>query len=97
MGKTSFSGPAFGAYGLLWSAGQEVGITSTAASTIANLTVPVGQDWYICHVMASRESTGSTALVVSLLDEGRQMARSLPSLRATQNNGRRESRRGGRR
>lgn len=74
MGKTSFSGPAFGAYSLLWNAANDVGIESTAASTIANLTIPPGMEWYITSVHASRESTGSTALVVSLLDDSTSIA-----------------------
>lgn len=74
MGKTAFSGPAFGAQSLLWTASQEAAIVSTAASTIANITVPVGQEWFITHLAASRESTASTALVVSLLDDSTSIA-----------------------
>src|SRR3990167_6142620 len=74
MGKTAYSGPVFGSYSLLWTASQEAAIVSTAASTIANLTVPAGQDWYITDVMASRESTASTALVVELLDDSTSIA-----------------------
>lgn len=74
MGKTAFSGPAFGSYSQLWSFSQEVAIVSTAASTVANIAVPPGQDWYVCYVAASRESTASTALVVSLLDDSTVVA-----------------------
>lgn len=74
MGKTAFSGPAWGSYSLLWTAAQEAAIVSTAASTIANITVPVGEDWYIMRLAASRESTASTALVVALLDDSTSIA-----------------------
>lgn len=74
MGKTAFSGPAYGSYGCLWTFGQEAAIVSTAASTVANITVPAGEDWYIVRVAASRESTASTALVVSLLDDSTSIA-----------------------
>jgi hypothetical protein len=64
MGKTAFSGPVFGAWGLLASA--KVDAVSTGAgdgisTAIGFAIVPVGMDWYATDFQAARESTGSTS------------------------------------
>jgi hypothetical protein len=69
MGKTAFSGPVFGAWGLL--AAAKVDAVSTGAgngvsTVIGAAIVPTGMDWYVTDFQASRESTGSTAYGLSI-------------------------------
>ena len=70
MGKTSFSGPAYGAQGTLYS-GQLSAFSSGAISTvIGRIVVPVGQDWFATDFDVARQSTGSTGLGLAVYDDG---------------------------
>lgn len=63
MGKTAFSGPAFGAKCLLWSEYVPVGSSAATTLTYATRVVPPGEDWLLCNVsyMCSSCSTGTAA------------------------------------
>lgn len=68
MGKTSYQGPVYGAKETLWSAGPiapSTGVVAVCAGTI----VPSGEDWYVTELSMWRNSTGSTNLVMTLLDD----------------------------
>ena len=69
MGKTSFSGPVFGAKSLLWTASLKDAAASTGATVIASINVPAGQDWYVCDIAAYRGSTASTGFVLRVTDD----------------------------
>ncbi len=72
MGKTAFSGPAYGAKATLFSG---VFTASTGAiDTLAGTKVPSGEDWYATEVALFRGSTGSTGLTVSVLDDSTSLA-----------------------
>ena len=74
MGKTSFSGPVYGAKSLLWSVtSKDVG-NSTTANTVAAIIVPAGEDWIISDFHVFRGSTHSTAFVASLVDDSTAIA-----------------------
>ncbi len=68
MGKTSFSGPVFGAQQTLFSVGPVAASTGSSAA-FWGIVVPAGEDWYATELCLFRNSTGSTNLVVSLLDD----------------------------
>jgi hypothetical protein len=74
MGKTAFSGPAFGAKSLLWAIPYINSTNSTSAITVAQVTVPAGEDWYITNFHGFRGSTHSTALVLTLTDDSTSIA-----------------------
>jgi hypothetical protein len=64
MGKTSFSGPVYGAKSLLWTYGPYTQTGSSGASTVlvtanAARPVPAYEDWYITEV-EFRTSTNSS-------------------------------------
>lgn len=68
MGKTSFSGPVFGAKQTL----IDIGPVNTSTGSSANFwgcVVPAGEDWYVCDISLFRNSTGSTDLAISVLDD----------------------------
>lgn len=70
MGKTAFSGPVYGAKSLLWGFSRtSTSAPSTAIYTFGQLVVPAGQDWFVTDLHAYRESTHSTAFVLSLSDD----------------------------
>ena len=69
MGKTSFSGPVFGAKSLLWSIQADRAQGSTTAVTLGSIIVPPGEDWLITDLHVFRGSTHSTASVVTLTDD----------------------------
>lgn len=62
MGKTAFSGPVYGAKGLLFSA---AGVGTSGASTIyvASLVVPAYETWYLTEFRACCSSNSSNANV----------------------------------
>lgn len=68
MGKTAFSGPAFGAKGTLMFTGPVAASTGSSA-VFAGCIVPSGEDWYITEISLHRNSTGSTNFVVSVHDD----------------------------
>lgn len=68
MGKTAFSGPAFGAKATLFSAGPVAASTGSSA-IFAGAIVPAGEDWYPTEVSLHRTSTGSTNLAISVHDD----------------------------
>lgn len=68
MGKTAFSGPVYGAKQTLFSMGPAAASTGVIAA-IAGTVVPAGEDWYATELVLYRNSTGSTNLVISLLDD----------------------------
>jgi hypothetical protein len=68
MGKTAFSGPAFGAQQTLLSVGPVAASTGSSAAFFGAV-VPAGEDWYATELSVYRNSTGSTNLVISLLDD----------------------------
>jgi len=74
MGKTSFSGPAFGAYTLLWSGTSDGLGNSTTANTMNSIVVPSYVDWYVTSLHVHRGSTHSTAFVGSLVDDSTTIA-----------------------
>lgn len=74
MGKTSFSGPVYGAKSLLFSVHADAVSSGTTAQVLSAITVPTGQDWYVTEVMAFRGSTGSTAFVLTLVDDTTNVA-----------------------
>lgn len=74
MGKTAFSGPAFGSKSLLWSVPYINSTNSTSAFTVATIAVPDGEDWYITNLQGYRGSTHSTALVLTLTDDSTTIA-----------------------
>lgn len=77
MGKTAFSGPVYGAKSLLWNYARSSTIPpSTATYTAAQMVVPAGQDWMVTDFHAFRESTHSTAFVVTLVDDSSRAAAS---------------------
>lgn len=65
MGKTAFSGPVYGAKATLLS------FTTWPGSTLVpcQVTVPSGEDWIATEIMLYRQSTGSTAFGMALLDD----------------------------
>ena len=69
MGKTSFSGPVYGARSLLWSVHTDNPGNSTTANTICGILVPPGEDWIVSDFSVWRGSTHSTAFVATLLDD----------------------------
>ena len=74
MGKTSNSGPSFGAKQLLWQWSGDVGSGSSGNLTVAGIVVPSGEDWYVTDLHVHRRSTNSTAAVVNLLDDSTTVA-----------------------
>lgn len=74
MGKTAFSGPVFGAKSLLWTIPYINSTNSTAAFTVAKITVPEGEDWYVTNLQGYRGSTHSTNLVLTLTDDSTSIA-----------------------
>lgn len=77
MGKTSFSGPVYGAKSLLWTFGPYTQTGSSGASTVlvtanASRPVPAYEDWYITEVefRTSTNSSVAAAHAVLLKSEG---------------------------
>jgi hypothetical protein len=77
MGKTSFSGPVYGAKSLLWTYGPYTQTGSSGASTVlvtanAARPVPAYEDWYITEVefRTSTNSSVAAAHAVLLKSEG---------------------------
>lgn len=68
MGKTNFSGPTYGAKATLFSIGPVTPSTG-ATGVLGGTIVPAGEDWYATEVVLYRNSTGSTNIVVSVLDD----------------------------
>lgn len=68
MGKTSFTGPVYGAKQTLLCVGPVAASTGSSAAFYGTI-VPAGEDWYPTEISLYRNSTGSTNLVVSLLDD----------------------------
>jgi hypothetical protein len=68
MGKTAFSGPAFGAKATLFSAGP-VSASTGSSAIFSGTVVPPGEDWYPTDISLYRNSTGSTNLVISVHDD----------------------------
>jgi hypothetical protein len=66
MGKTSYSGPVYGAKATLFSFGPVNAATSTV---LGGVVVPAGEDWYATELSVFRNSTGSTTAIVSALDD----------------------------
>lgn len=69
MGKTSFSGPVYGAKSLIWSHTQLAGTVSTAATNLAQFIVPAGQDFIFTDLHVQRATVQSTGLTVSIVDD----------------------------
>lgn len=66
MGKTSFSGPVYGAKSLLWMAhGDNLTITSTVATTLQAMQVPAYEDWYVTEFKVYRGSSHSTGVTTT--------------------------------
>jgi hypothetical protein len=66
MGKTSFSGPVYGAKSLLWTFGPYTQTGSSGASTVlvtanAARPVPAYEDWYITEVELRTSTNSSVA------------------------------------
>lgn len=68
MGKTSFSGPVYGSKETLFSVGP-IAASTGAVAACAGTIVPSGEDWYATELVLFRNSTGSTNLVLTLLDD----------------------------
>lgn len=69
MGKTSFSGPVYGAKSLLFDFHLADSTTSTGTQTLTTIIVPPGEDWVITDFACFRGSTVSTAFVTTLTDD----------------------------
>lgn len=66
MGKTAFSGPAFGSKATL----MDYTLVSAASSgAVAGTIVPPGEDWYATNLSFYRTSTGLSTFAVSVLDD----------------------------
>jgi len=74
MGKTAFNGPVYGAKSLLWSVQADNLPISTAAQTVASITVPPGEDWVITDFAVFRGSSGSTDFTARLVDDSTAIA-----------------------
>jgi hypothetical protein len=74
MGKTSFSGPVWGAKSLLFSVQGDKGQGSSVAVTLGAVVVPPGEDWYITDFCCYRGSTESTGAIFALLDDSTSVA-----------------------
>lgn len=72
MGKAAFSGPVYGTKGTLFTASftPSTGAVGSPAGTM----VPSGEDWYATELVLYRGSTGSTNLVITLLDDSTSIA-----------------------
>lgn len=73
MGKCAMSGPVYGAKATLFSFGPVTPSTG-ATGTLGGTIVPAGEDWFATEVALYRNSTGSTNLVVSVLDDSTSAA-----------------------
>lgn len=62
MGKTSFSGPLYGAKQSLFSAAFKAS-SGASTSVMAGVIVPAGEDWYATEISLHKASTGSTGFV----------------------------------
>lgn len=71
MGKTSFSGPVYGAKSLLWqgSYNSTVALSTAAATVFAKVRVPAYEQWLVTELQVYRGSTHSTTTVVALTDD----------------------------
>lgn len=68
MGKTSFTGPVFGAKQSLIDCGPVSASTGSSAAFYGTI-VPAGEDWFVTDLAIFRNSTGSTDLAISVLDD----------------------------
>lgn len=68
MGKTSFSGPVWGAKQSLLSVGP-VSASTGSSAVFSGTVVPEGEDWFATDLSLYRNSTGSTNLAISLHDD----------------------------
>lgn len=66
MGKTAFSGPAFGAKATLVSYSVA---TAASSGAVAGVVVPPGEDWYATDFSFYRPSTGLSTFAASVLDD----------------------------
>lgn len=76
MGKTSFSGPVYGAKCLLMSYSGDLAAGTDASSftTVIGVNVPAYEDWLVTEFRAFRASTHSTLSVFRLLDDSTVVA-----------------------
>ena len=68
MGKTSFSGPVYGAKALLWSVYRNTQLPAsndTTTVTVGQIRVPGYEDWLITEFKAWRGSSGATAVTTT--------------------------------
>src|SRR5688572_31960564 len=70
MAKTSFSGPAYGAQGLLVSVHKDTVATGVTDGEIFELDVPADEDWYITHVRTYCDVAGTVAATLDIEDDG---------------------------
>jgi hypothetical protein len=68
MGKTSFSGPVFGAKQSLIDCGP-VSASTGSSAVFYGVIVPAGEDWFLTDLSLYRNSTGSTNLTISVQDD----------------------------
>jgi hypothetical protein len=68
MGKTSFSGPVFGAKQSLIDCGP-VSASTGSSAVFYGVIVPAGEDWFLTDISLYRNSTGSTNLAISVQDD----------------------------
>lgn len=61
MGKTAFSGPVYGAKGVLWSPYVHVVSSGGTTQTVARTIIPSYEDWYVTEAQfqCSSGSTGA--------------------------------------
>lgn len=75
MGKSTPSGPVYGAKSLLWAVHRDnCVVTSSLTQTVASIRVPAYEDWFVTEFKAYRGSTGSTSFVLALTDDSTQVA-----------------------
>lgn len=70
MGKTSFSGPVYGAKSQLWSLGPFTSSTGASTIVIANRTIPPYEDWFITEFHLTCSTCSSVGNSWILKSEG---------------------------
>lgn len=72
MGKTAFSGPAYGAKQLLFSASRDAvstGAGNGVSTSVSACIVPAGEDWFATEFGVFQGSTGSSARAFWVQDD----------------------------
>ena len=90
MGKTSFSGPVYGAKALLWSVHRDNQLpepsNSTVTVTLGAIRVPAYENWLVTEFKTYRASSASTAITQTwtLTDDSTSIATLVTASSATE-------------